>query len=82
MTDVTCILIRSSINISGRERVLSVDEEPCELFVVALSSPQETKNKSAPPIMIFLIKLEQIIFISYHLFPVVAFDLKKLHRLN
>jgi len=26
--------------------------------------------------MIFLFKLEQIIFISYHLFPVVAFGLK------
>ena len=62
--------------------MLSVDEELCELFVVALSSPQETKNKTAPPIMIFLIKLEQIIFIFYQLFPVVAFDLKKLYRLN
>ena len=56
--------------------MLSVDEEPCELLVVTLTSPHEDKNKTAAPIMIFLFKLEQIIFISYHLFPVVAFDLK------
>ena len=62
--------------------MLSVDEEHCELFVVTLTSPHETRNKTAAPIMIFLSKLEQIIFISYHLFPVVAFDLKKLSEIN
>ena len=56
--------------------MLSVDEEPCELFVVTLTSPHETRNKTAAPIMIFLFELEQIIFIFYRLFPVVVFDLK------